>query len=229
MEINSTANEMFEDTKKVSPHIIEHDENYKYTPKTFGDNVAKIIVHISARCADIVFGKRYGHRAIVLETIAAVPGMVGALFQHLKSLRHIKNDNGWIRELLDEAENERIHLLVYSEIAKPTSFERFLIMFVQFFFFVVYFLLYLISPSTAHRVVGYFEEEAIHSYQTYLRLIDEGAHKNIDATDTAKKYWQLNEDAKLRDMVIATIKDEMLHRDVNHKFSNDKKGASLWN
>lgn len=220
MEINSTAQEMFDDTKLVKPHVIEHDENYKYTPKTFGDNVAKIIVHFSARCADILFGRRYGHRAIVLETIAAVPGMVGALFHHLKSLRNIKNDNGWIKELLDEAENERIHLLVYSEIAKPTMFERILIICVQFGFFIVYFILYLISPSTAHRVVGYFEEEAIHSYQTYLRLVDEGEHKNIEATDTARKYWNLPGNATLRDMIIATIKDEMLHRDVNHKFSS---------
>lgn len=223
MEINSTAQEMFDDTKLVKPHVIEHDENYKYHPKTFGDNVAKIIVHISARCADILFGRRYGHRAIVLETIAAVPGMVGALFHHLKSLRSIKNDNGWIKELLDEAENERIHLLVYSEIAKPTMFERILIICVQFGFFIVYFLLYLISSRTAHRVVGYFEEEAIHSYQTYLRLVDEGEHKNIEATDTAKKYWNLSDNATLRDMIIYTIKDEMLHRDVNHKFSNSAR------
>lgn len=228
MQIQSTAEDMFQDTKHVTPHITSHQEQYHHTPKGFGDNVAKIIVHISARCADIVFGRRYGHRAVVLETIAAVPGMVGGLFQHLKSLRHIKNDNGWIRELLDEAENERIHLLIYSEIARPTVFERLLIMIVQFFFFIVYSFLYFISPSTAHRVVGYFEEEAIHSYETYLRLVDEGVHKNIPATDTAKKYWNLSSDATLRDMILATIKDEMLHRDVNHRFSEDKRGTSLW-
>ena len=228
MKIESNVNDLWDDTEKVSPHIITHDENYKYRPKTFGDYLAKIIVHSSAKCADMVFGRRYGHRAIVLETIASVPGIVGGLIQHLKSLRHIKNDNGWIKELLDEAENERVHLFIYSEIAKPTSFERFLIVIVQFFFFIVYFILYLISPSTAHRVVGYFEEEAIHSYQTYLRLVDEGEHKNIEATDTAKKYWNLPGDATLRDMIIATIKDETLHRDVNHKFSDNKVGTSLW-
>lgn len=227
MKIEGNVMEMFDDTEKVVPQIINHDEYYRYKPHTFGDRVAKIIVHISARCADILFGRRYGHRAVVLETIAAVPGMVGGMFQHLKSLRRIKNDNGWIRELLDEAENERIHLLVYSEIAKPTTFERLLIMVVQFFFSLVYAFLYLISSRTAHRVVGYFEEEAIHSYQTYLRLIDEGVHKNIHATETAKEYWNLPSDATLRDMVVATIKDEMLHRDVNHRFS-DSKNSSLW-
>lgn len=228
MQIESKDIDMFNDTENVIPHVTKHDEYYRHTPKGFGDKLAKIIVHTSAKCADLVFGKRYGHRAIVLETIAAVPGIVGGLIQHLKSLRHVKNDNGWIRELLDEAENERVHLLVYSEIAKPTSFERFIIIFVQLFFFIIYFLLYLLSPKVAHRVVGYFEEEAIHSYQTYLRLINEGIHKNIEATETAKMYWGLASDATLRDMVIATIKDEMLHRDVNHRFSDDKIGTNLW-
>jgi ubiquinol oxidase len=145
--------------------------------------------------------------------------MVGGLLQHLKSLRNIKNDGGWIKELLDEAENERMHLFIYSEIAKPTTFEKFLIIGVQFFFYHLYFILYLISPSISHRIVGYFEEEAIQSYQKYLELIDTGIYKNIPATETAKKYWGLEENATLRDIIISTIKDESLHRDVNHKFS----------
>jgi ubiquinol oxidase len=228
MKIESNVETMFDDTTKVVPHITLHEESYNYTPKTFSDKIAKTIVHTSARCADMLFGKRYGHRAIVLETIAAVPGIVGALFQHLKSLRHIKNDNGWVRELLDEAENERVHLFIYSEIAKPTQFERWLVIIVQFFFYHLYFFLYLVSPHTAHRVVGYFEEEAIRSYETYKRLIDEGIQKNINATDTAKKYWNLPDNATLRDVIEATIKDEMLHRDVNHRFANDRQGTNLW-
>lgn len=228
LENNIHVSEMFDDAKYVIPHIANNSEHYRREPKGFGDTVAKVLVHISARCADLLFRKRYGHRAIVLETIAAVPGMVGGLFQHLKSLRHIKSDRGWIRELLAEAENERVHLIVYSEIAKPTAFERFLIVVVQFAFYHIYFLLYLISPRTAHRTVGYVEEEAIHSYQTYLRLIDEGVHKNIPASDIAKKYWSLPEDATLRDVVMYTIKDEMLHRDINHQFADDKIGTSLW-
>lgn len=228
MKINNTSEEIFDDLKNVSPKVTQHTEQYKHTPKGFGDYLAKIIVHISARFADLLFRKRYSHRAVVLETIAAVPGMVGGLVQHLKSLRHIKYDRGWIRELLDEADNERMHLLVYSEIAKPTGFEKFLIMVVQFFFYHLYFLLYLISPRNAHRVVGYFEEEAIHSYETYLKLIDTGTTKNIPATDLAKEYWNLKPDATLRDVVECTIKDEMLHRDVNHKFADDEKGTDLY-
>ena len=77
--------------------------------------------------ADAFFAKRYGHRAVVLETVAGVPGMIGGMLQHLKSLRRCQDDNGWIRTLLDEAENERMHLMTFIEIARPNRFERFLI------------------------------------------------------------------------------------------------------
>lgn len=219
---------MFNDLSQVTPTIIHKREHYHYTPKDLRDKIAKRIVHLSAEAATLLFQTRYGHRAVVLETIASVPGMVGGLFQHLKSLRFIRDDNGWIRALLDEAENERIHLLVYSEIAKPTILERTLIIIVQFFFCIIYGFLYLVSPKTAHRVVGYFEEEAIHSYERYLQLVHEGVHENIAATALAKSYWKLKDDARLTDMIEATILDEMLHRDVNHKFADDTTGTRMW-
>lgn len=226
--IQEYSENMVKDLEEVSPHVALKEEEYRYIPRTFRDKVARKIVHLSAECADFLFRERYGHRAIVLETIASVPGMIGGFFQHLKSLRFIRDDKGWIRALLDEAENERVHLLVYSELAQPTKFERFLIMFVQFFFCIIYFLLYLFSPKTAHRVVGYFEEEAIHSYETFLGLVQNGVTENVPATELAKSYWGLKEDARLTDMIVATIKDEMVHRDVNHRFANDKEGTRMW-
>jgi ubiquinol oxidase len=225
-QINDEA--MFEDLNGSTPTVMLKREHYRYPAKTLSDKIAKAIVHFSALCATIIFKHRYGHRAIVLETIAAVPGMVGGLLQHLKSLRLIRDDRGWIKILLDEAENERIHLLVYSEIAQPTWFERLLILVAQVLFFIIYFFLYLISPHTGHRVVGYFEEEAVHSYERYLALVQEGVYENLDATTLGKKYWNLASNAKLTDMIEATIKDEMLHRDVNHEFANDKDGTNLW-
>ncbi len=53
----------------------------------------------------------------MLETVAGVPGMVGGLWQHLTALRKMRDDEGWIRTLLDEAENERMHLMTFIEIA----------------------------------------------------------------------------------------------------------------
>ncbi len=220
--------EMFEQLESVQPQIKLRREHFRHTPKDLRDKVAKFVVHTMAEGADFLFKERYGHRAIVLETIAAVPGLIGGFFQHLKSLRFIRDDHHWIKTLLDEAENERMHLLIYSEISKPTRFERLMIITLQFFFSAIYFLLYLLSPRTAHRVVGYFEEEAVHSYEHYLALVMEGKHENIPATALAKSYWNLADDALLTDIIKATIKDEMTHRDVNHKFSEDTYGTRMW-
>lgn len=222
------SNELIKELDNVTPSIQIHKESYSYSSRTVSDNIARLIVKVLATFADIIFKERYGHRAVILETVAAVPGMVGGLLQHLKSLRFIKNDNGWIQTLLDEAENERMHLLIYNEIAKPSTFERVGVMVVQFFFYHFYFLVYLISPRTAHRVVGYFEEEAIRSYEHYAHLIETGVHKNIDAPQIAITYWNLSSSATLLDVVHATIKDEIVHRDVNHTFANDKEGTKLW-
>ena len=87
------------------------DYDYHYRPKGIRNRIAFGFVKFLRFFADLFFRKRYGHRAVVLETVAAVPGMVGGLLQHLKALRRIRDDQGWIKELLDEAENERMHLM----------------------------------------------------------------------------------------------------------------------
>ncbi|MEM1410316.1 MAG: alternative oxidase [Pseudomonadota bacterium] len=187
---------------------------------TIRDRVAFAFVKALRFVADSFFRKRYGHRAVTLETVAAVPGMVGGLLQHLKSLRQIRDDEGFIRELLDEAENERMHLMTFIEIAQPSLFERMLIAGAQAVFYNVYFFLYLIFPATAHRVVGYFEEEAVRSYTSYLAEIDAGRLENVPAPEIAIKYWNLPHTARLRDVVIAVRDDEAGHRDRNHHFAN---------
>jgi ubiquinol oxidase len=169
--------------------------------------------------ADTFFAGRYGHRAVVLETVAAVPGMVGGALQHLKSLRSMKSDDGWIKVLLDEAENERMHLMTFIEIAKPNAFERLMIVVAQGLFYNLFFLLYLFSAKTAHRLVGYFEEEAVYSYSEYLNGVESGKYENITAPQIAINYWNLGQDARLSDVIMAVRNDEMNHRDVNHHFA----------
>jgi ubiquinol oxidase len=184
------------------------------------DRIALGITMTLRFLADTFFAKRYGNRAIVLETVAAVPGMVGGMLVHLRCLRWMEEDRGWIRTLLDEAENERMHLMTFVQIAKPNWFERLVILLVQAVFFVFFFLLYLTSPRTAHRLVGYFEEQAVISYTLYLEEIDSGRVENIAAPEIAISYWNLPANARLRDVVLAVREDEMGHRDVNHKYAN---------
>ncbi|WP_286830742.1 MULTISPECIES: alternative oxidase [Kordiimonas] len=208
-------------------------QNPHHVPKGASDRIAFGFVKLLRFFADTFFAKRYGHRAVVLETVAAVPGMVGGLLQHLKALRQIRDDAGWVKELLEEADNERMHLMTFIHVAQPTFFERVVIMITQAIFYNLYFFLYLFAPKTAHRVVGYFEEEAVTSYTAYLNEIDAGRHENVPAPQIAIDYWGLGAGATLRDVVIAVRNDEAGHRDRNHLFADQlaagevPKGSSL--
>lgn len=171
--------------------------------------------------ADTFFAKRYGHRAVVLETVAGVPGMVAGMWNHLRSLRKMQpDDRGWIKTLLDEAENERMHLMIFIEIAKPNWFERMLILLAQLVFWHFYLLLYIFFPKTAHRMVGYFEDQAVISYTQYLDRIDAGKVVNMPAPQIAIDYYGLEQTATLRDVVIAVRADEQGHATVNHNMAD---------
>jgi ubiquinol oxidase len=202
------------------------DLGVHHRPQDLSDRVACGFVKTLRFFADTFFVKRYGHRAIVLETVAAVPGMVGATLTHLKCLRRMCPDRGWIKTLLDEAENERMHLMTFIEIARPNWLERLLVLLVQGGFYNAFFLLYLVSPKTAHRVVGYFEEEAVISYTHYLGEIDAGRQANVPAPPIALSYWGLPAGSTLRDLIIEVRADEANHRDVNHGFADELAGIA---
>jgi ubiquinol oxidase len=198
-----------------------------YVPKDTSDRFAYSVVRCLLFIANTFFAHRYGHRAVVLETVAAVPGMVGGTLQHLRSLRRMQSDNGWIHTLLGEAENERMHLLTFIHIARPSQFERLLVLIVQGIFYNCFFLLYLMSPKTAHRLVGYLEEAAVNSYTQYLADVDNGTHANIPAPRIAVDYWKLAPNARLRDVLVAVRADEAHHRDVNHRFANELAAPAI--
>lgn len=189
-------------------------------PEGVKDRAAFALVKFMRVFADLFFRTRYGHRAVVLETVAAVPGMVGGMLQHMKALRRIRHDQGWIKELLDEAENERMHLMTFIHVAKPSWFERVLIFLAQGIVFNVYFVMYLFFPRTAHRFVAYLEEEAVVSYTHYLAAIDAGELENPAAPRLAIDYWDLPATARLRDVVEKVRADEAHHRDTNHRFAD---------
>ena len=191
-----------------------------HKPQNLSDRVALTFTKFLRLLADTFFKKKYGHRAVVLETVAAVPGMVAGMLLHLKSLRKMQDDKGWIKTLLDEAENERMHLMTFIQIAKPTFIERIIIMMAQFIFILMYLIIYLLSQRTAHRIVGYFEEEAVISYTEYLKEIEEGKIENIKAPEIAINYWNLPLNSRLKDVVEVIRDDEAGHRDVNHSFAN---------
>ena len=181
------------------------------------DSIAFRLTMMFRWFADTFFAKRYGHRAVVLETVAGVPGMVAGMWNHLRSLRKMQPDErGWIKTLLDEAENERMHLMIFIEIAKPNIFERLLIAFAQLVFWHFYLVLYIFFPGTAHRMIGYFEDQAVISYTQYLDEIKSSKVENIPAPKIAIDYYGLKKTAKLSDVIKKVRADEQGHADVNH-------------
>ena len=128
--------------------------------------------------------------------------MVAGMLLHFASLRKMKTGYGAdIRELLAEAENERMHLMFFIEIAKPNWFERWLVLIAQFTFSVFYSVLYLVDSRTAHRMVAYFEEEAVYSYTEYLDLVERGVMENVPAPQLAIDYYGMSANAKLVDLI----------------------------
>jgi len=172
--------------------------------------------------ADTFFAKRYGHRAVVLETVAGVPGMVAGVWMHFKSLRKMKVGYGeQIREMLAEAENERMHLMFFIEIAKPNYFERFIVLISQMIFGLFYLFMYIFFTRTAHRMIGYFEDEAVKSYTEYLEIVESGEVENIPAPKLAISYYGIGSDSKLSDLIRCVRADEEHHSETNHNYADN--------
>jgi len=208
----------FTDTAKLE-HLPEKVYNIHVPSKGFSDLLAIGLVKFFKIFTRLFFRQKYAHHAVVLETVAAVPGMVAGMLRHLRSLRTMQRDFGWIGTLLEEAENERMHLLTWMQLVQPTFLERIVVIFAQGFYTPFYLLIYVFSPKTAHRFVGYLEETAVEEYTAFLKAIDRSQIDNVPAPEIAKRYWNLAPNATLRDVVLVVRADECLHRNVNHILS----------
>lgn len=208
-------------------------------PQTVSDKVALGVVQLLRKTSDLpIFmpknptEKDFLRRMIFLETIAGVPGMAAAMIRHYKSLRGMERDHGWIHTLLEEAENERMHLLTFLQLRQPGVVFRGVVAASQLVFSNAFFLAYLISPTFCHRFVGYVEEEAVKTYTHALQMIDEGKLPQWEKQAVpiiAMNYWKLKQGATMRDLIEAVRADEAVHRQVNHTFADlqkDTKGVA---
>jgi muramoyltetrapeptide carboxypeptidase LdcA involved in peptidoglycan recycling len=111
---------------------IETIKKYHHEPEGWKDRLALAMVRTVRGGFDMV--SRYNpetmnerdwlNRIVFLETVAGVPGMIGGMVRHLKSLRTLEKDHGWIHHLLQEAENERMHLFIFLTMRNPGVFFR---------------------------------------------------------------------------------------------------------
>lgn len=232
--------------------------------KCRSDKVALGLVRLLRWCTDLATGyrnlgdktiadkfdmteKKWLIRFIFLESVAGVPGMVGGMLRHLKSIRQMRRDQGWsvsssmptavrenfvqsltcqirIESLIEEAYNERMHLLTFLKLADRGIFMRLMVLAAQGVFFNAFFISYLISPRTCHRFVGYLEEEAVITYTHAIRELQAGklpSWNNLPAPDLAVKYWKMPEGKqKMLDLLLYIRADEAKHREVNHTLGN---------
>lgn len=221
------------------PHPIWTEEYMKNIPithepvVTLSDKAALLAVKAARFNFDYISGYKFGKmterkwlvRFCFLETVAGCPGFVAAILRHFQSLRKGNHDNGFIHTLLEEAENERMHLLTFMELYTPGILFRIGVIGTQGLVSNALFLAYIISPKTVHRFVGYLEEEAVRTYTHALEEIDNPTGclhhwKTQPAPPIAVKYWQLGEGSTMRDVIAQVRADESHHRDVNHKFAH---------
>ncbi len=134
---------------------IEKIKYYHHTPENTSDKVALKAIRfirgafdkVSCYNPDKMNEKHWLNRAIFLESVAGVPGMIGGMTRHLKSLRSMESDHGWIHHLLQEAENERMHLFIFLTMRNPGVFFRTMIALTQGIICNLYFCSYLESPK----------------------------------------------------------------------------------
>jgi ubiquinol oxidase len=201
-------------------NINKADLTRHHVPVSAADRFALGLVRFGIKTVDTLFSRRYGDQAVVFETIAAVPPMVAATLLHLRCLRRMLDDRGWVRTFMDEAENQRAHLMAFVALQQPRGWERLLIALGQGVFYNAFFLLYLISARTAHRFAGYLSEEAVSGYSRYLAQIESDDRGKQAAPASTIDYWDLPPDASVRDMILAMREDEAIHRDLHHVFAD---------
>lgn len=208
--------------------------DFKHVPQTLPEKMLQKIVRVAYHTFNLATGYDHhdpptsaiGYRLIILESIAGVPGMLGGMFRHFRSLRQLERDHGFIFTLLEEAENERMHLIVCMSFFEAGPFTRFLVQAGQVAMTPFLASLYMIRPQLLHRLVGYLEETAVHTYTNIVQTTEtpgtklHAAWRNTPAPEEAINYWKLPGDAKWVSCLKRMLADESHHRDVNHAMAS---------
>merc|ERR1719231_877477 len=124
-------------------HIWNEDEvqermataDMKHVPQNMADSVLQRVVRVAYHTFNFMTGYDHvnpptsaiGYRLIILESVAGVPGMLGGMFRHFRSPRQLERDHGFIFTLLEEAENEHMHLIVCMGFFEAGPVTRFIV------------------------------------------------------------------------------------------------------
>lgn len=173
------------------------------------------------RFAKMIFGASFAEHALVLEGALASMQTSGAAHMQYAALRHLRADRQRIEDLLSEASNEHLHLLVLKRVTRLSWYGKVALWKTQFIYIPFFRLLYIASPSAAHRLIAYSEERLAGIYADWLLELLCGAATNAPAPAVAIQYWELGEDATLIELVNVLIADTAKNRDRNHQLADD--------
>lgn len=198
-----------------------------YKPKGVADWIAYGMLNSIIRVFDVLSGFRPGkmnergwnRHFLFMESISGVPRVTAAFIRHWKSIFYSKHDSGAYHHLIEEEENERMHLFFWTQLGHAGSLVKSAIILYQFFFVFFYGTMYALSPKVGHRFLGYLEENIIRSYTLLLDDIDAGRlplWKDMQPPKVMLEYYELPETSRIRDLVIEIRADEALHREVHH-------------
>ncbi|HXK37903.1 MAG TPA: alternative oxidase [Candidatus Paceibacterota bacterium] len=201
---------------------MESDSFAQHHPHTLGDYLSRGLVLFVYRTAKVVFHSSYAEHALVLE--ATLSSMLTSAATHLQytALRNLRADRARIEDLLGEASSEHLHLLVLKRVQTLSWLGRTAIWKMQFIYVPLFRLLYIISPSAAHRLIAYSEERLAGIYADWLLELLCGASENAPAPLVAIQYWELGEEATLVELVNVLIADTAKNRDRNHAIADQK-------
>jgi len=178
----------------------------KHVPQNTSEFVLQKLVRVAYHSFNYVTGyqaadpppKSIGYRLIILESVAGVPGMLGGMFRHFRSLRQLERDHGFIFTLLEEAENERMHLITCMGFFEAGPLTRVVVSAGQLAMTPFLAGLYIVRPQLLHRFVGcaslsnarcrlsdtpepraceptlgsYLEETAVHTYTNIVTMAE---------------------------------------------------------
>jgi hypothetical protein len=126
--------------------------------------------------------------------------------------------------MLEDAYNERMHLLTFLKMAEPGWFMKLMILGAQGVFCNGFFIAYLLSPKVCHRFVGYLEEEAVKTYGYAIEDLESGKlplWEKLEAPEIAVKYWNMPEGKRtMKDLLYYVRADEAKHREIHHTLGN---------
>lgn len=207
------------DPEKIT---IEHHQ-----PKGVRDWVAYGLLNSIIRMFDVLSGfqpnnmteKKWGRHFLFMESISGVPRVIASFVRHLKAIFYKQHDSGAYHHLIQEEENERMHLFLWLTITNAGIFVKTSIALYQVFFAFFFGTMYTLSPRVGHRFLGYLEENIIRSYTLLIRDLEEGKLPNWKTMREPKilfEYYELPEDKVFRDLILEVRADEVLHREVNH-------------